>query len=204
MKKNKINNSNNKNVNIGIFLVAIIVSLIVIALFYPKYSEYQEAVATLEQINMKINKNEELIANSDNLQRQLVDLKNEIATKQNVLDENLSDGTFLMELSNIMKEMNVELSSLATENNIELDKVIATPINIEVRGNYQNVKKLVKYLEEEKKAVKISELKFELLKENKKVDSQKEIVTLNSPKGFVNLNIDIIGKFKILIYSQKG
>lgn len=204
MKKSKINITNDKNVNVGLVLVAIIVSLIVIALFYPKYSEYQEAVATLEQINMKINKNEELIANSDNLQKQLVELKNEIASKQNVLDENLSDGTFLMELSNIMKEMNVELSSLATENNIELDKVIATPVNIEVRGNYENVKKLVKYLEEEKKSVKISELKFELLRENKKVDSQKEIVTLNSPKGFVNLNIEIIGKFKILIYSQKG
>ncbi|MGL6104665.1 hypothetical protein [Romboutsia sp.] len=117
---------------------------------YPQYKDYQSKVSTLKGINAEITKYEDGISELPIKKEKLDNLNKEIKIKSRMLSHNMEDGMFLIGLSKLMKEVNVDLLDYSMDEVVPYETFYAIPTSISVRGDYRHVREIMYYLEEQK------------------------------------------------------
>lgn len=140
---------------IGLFVVYIGVFI------YPKFVEYRSSVANLEQIQEQVTTYKNEINNLPQLQEQLASLNEELEEKGQILSKNMEDGMFLVGLSNLMSDLNVEMVSYSVDDTIPFNTFYAIPTTIEVRGNYNHIRKIMNYMEQQSNMTQILDYNME-------------------------------------------
>lgn len=143
---------------IGVFFIILIYGY---AFIYPKYTEYKSLKSNLESINNEIISYESKIDSLPSLENTLENLNKELNTKSKVLDHNMEDGMFLIGLSKLMKNLEVDLITYSLDDPIEYNTFYAIPTTIEVKGNYKRIREIIEYLEEQKNVTQVLDYKME-------------------------------------------
>ena len=154
---------------IGLFVIHISVFI------YPKFVEYRSSVANLEQIQEQITTYQREINNLPQLQEQLASLNEELEEKGQILDSNMEDGMFLVGLSNLMSGLNVEMVSYSVDDTIHFNTFYAIPTSIEVRGDYNHIRNIMDYMEEQSNMTQILDYNMETYIEEPKETTITEI-----------------------------
>lgn len=176
-------------------LVLGIVGLVVVYVMvfvYPGYSEYKASLNNLKQIETQINTYQSQIDNMPTLESQLANLTEEVKAKSKMLSHNMEDGMFLIGLSKIMDGVNVDLVGYTVEDPKPYNTFYAIPTTIEVRGNYNSIREVMEYLEQQKNMTQILDYSMETYIEEEKTESTTQ--QNSSTNGTIVTNIyDKIG-----------
>lgn len=148
-----------KDLNLKEALIVIGIFVVIIGyvgvLIYPRYKEYRSYISQLEQIQQQITNYESEIGNLSNLEKQLTNLNNEIKVQRKKLSHNMEDGMFLVGLSNLINRLDIDLVSYTMDEIISYNSFYAIPTTIEVRGDYNHIRQVMDYLEEQKNTTQI-------------------------------------------------
>ena len=161
---------------IGIF--GILIGYIVVFLL-PKYNECKNTISKLREIDQNISSYESKISTLSILEKQLSTIEKEIEYEKKQLSHNMEDGMFLVGLSNIINSLDVDLVSYIMEDTISYGEFYAIPTTIEVRGNYNYIRHIMSYLEQQKNTTQILDYSMETYIDEDKTDTQ-EIETQSS------------------------
>ena len=142
----------------GIF--AIVITYIGVFLL-PKYNEYRNTADQLKEIEQNITNYESEISTLSILKKQLSIVENEIENERKKLSYNMEDGMFLVGLSNLINSLDVDLVSYNVDDTIPYSNFYAIPTTIEVRGNYNYIRLIMNYLEEQKNTTQILDYSME-------------------------------------------
>ena len=127
----------------------------------PKYNEYKNTAAQLKEIEQNITNYESEISTLSILKKQLSSVENEIENERKKLSYNMEDGMFLVGLSNLINSLDVDLVSYTVDDTIPYSNFYAIPTTIEVRGNYNYIRRIMSYLEEQKNTTQILDYSME-------------------------------------------
>lgn len=148
-----------KELNIKEVLIVILIFVSLLGygyLFvYPKYSELIGSKSNLESIQTQISEYEGKIAQMPALEKNLSSLESELSVKSRILSYNIQDGMFLIGLSNLMNDIDVDLVQYSVDEIKQYDDFYALPATIQVKGNYRNVREIMYYLEEQKNMTQV-------------------------------------------------
>lgn len=122
---------------------------------YPKYTEYKESINSLSIIESNISTYENKILEMPVLQETLNSLNNEINVKSKILAHNMEDGMFLIGLSNLMKQLDVDMVDYSVHEYLPYQTFYAIPTTITVRGDYKNIREIMHYMEFQKNMTQI-------------------------------------------------
>lgn len=164
---------------VGIFVIGSVYLGIVVL---PRYNEYKNSVDQLEKIQQNINTYESEISTLSVLEKQLSSLNNDIKIERKRLSYNMEDGMFLVGLSNLINSLGVDMVSYTMEDTISYNNFYAIPTTIEVRGNYNYIRRIMSYLEEQKNTTQILDYSMETY-----IDE--EVVETRQTESQVNTNI---------------
>ena len=153
----------------GIF--AIIITYIGVFLL-PRYNEYRNTAAQLKEIEQNIINYESEISTLSILKKQLSSVENEIENERKKLSYNMEDGMFLVGLSNLINSLDVDLVSYTVDDTIPYSNFYAIPTTIEVRGNYNYIRRIMSYLEEQKNTTQILDYSMETYIDEDDTDTQ--------------------------------
>lgn len=129
---------------------------------YPKYSEYKSVSNNLQNIELEINKYENSINEMPIKTSQLEDLEREIKVKSRILSYNMEDGMFLIGLSKLMNDLDVELIEYSMEEVVQYNNFNAIPTKIALRGDYKHIREIMYYLEEQKNMTQVLDYNMEV------------------------------------------
>lgn len=147
---------------------------------YPRYSEYKTSVQNLEAIEQQISTYQGQINELPNLEKKIEGLTKELKVKSRILSHNMEDGMFLIGLSKLMGDLNVDLVGYTVEDAKAYNTFYAIPTTIEVRGNYKNIRDIMTYLEEQKNMTQILDYNMETyIEEEKKETTPTQQTTTN-------------------------
>ena len=127
----------------------------------PRYNEYKNTVSQLKEIEQNITNYESEISTLSILKKQLSSIENEIENERKKLSYNMEDGMFLVGLSNLINSLDVDLVSYTVDDTISYSNFYAIPTTIEVRGNYNYIRRIMSYLEEQKNTTQILDYSME-------------------------------------------
>lgn len=128
---------------------------------YPKYQNYKTKLTTLEGINAEITEYEGGISELPIKKEKLDNLNREIKIKSRMLSHNMEDGMFLIGLSKLMNEVDVDLISYTMDEVVPYETFYAIPTTLSVRGDYRHVREIMYYLEEQKNMTQILDYSME-------------------------------------------
>ena len=161
---------------VGIF--SIVIAYVVVFLL-PKYNEYKDTVSKLKEIEQNISSYESEISTLPILEKQLSTIEKEVEYERKKLSHNMEDGMFLVGLSNLINALDVDLVSYNMEETISYGKFYAIPTTIEVRGNYNYIRRIMSYLEEQKNTTQILDYNMETYINDDKDTQQVDIQSSN-------------------------
>lgn len=165
-----------KELNLKETLIVVGVFVIIMAyvgiLILPRYNEYKNSFAQLEQLQQQINTYESDISRLPVLQKELSNLNKEVESAKKKLSYNMEDGMFLIGLSNLINSLDVDLVSYTVDDTITYSNFYAIPTTIEVRGNYNYVRRIMSYLEEQKNTTQILDYSMETYIEEEKEQAE--------------------------------
>lgn len=141
-----------------VFIVIAVILSVIIYIFifiYPKYDDFIAAKKELKNLEFYKNTFEERINEMPVLQETLDNLIEERDSKSRQLAYNMEDGMFLIGLSKKLQEYNVELINYTIEDTIQYDSFYAIPTNIELKGDYKNVRAIIDYMQNQKNITQI-------------------------------------------------
>lgn len=194
---------NTKEIMICIGIFATIIAYIFVFI-YPQYTNYKSYISDLEEVEEQIQDFESKISDLPQLESQLSGLKEEIEEKSKILSNDMEDGMFLVGLSNLMRKLDVKMVGYTVEDTILFDSFYAIPTSIEVRGDYNNIRKIMEYLEKQENITQILDYNMETyIEETEKTQETEEenIVTESSEPKAEGL---IVAKFKFIMYSSNN
>lgn len=128
---------------------------------YPEYKEYKVVKDNLNSINAEITEYEGRISQMPVLEDKLFDLQTEAREKGKILAHNMEDGMFIIGLSKVMSDADVDLVSYDLDEIVPYDNFYAIPTSLTVRGNYRRVREVMYYLEEQKNMTQILDYTME-------------------------------------------
>lgn len=155
-------------------LVITIIALILIYIFvfvYPKYNDFKLVQNKLEDLKAQKSEYELQINKMPELEATLESLEYELDNKSKQLKHNMEDGMFLIGLSKKLQEYNVELINYSIEDSISYDGFYCIPTNIELKGDYKNVRAIMDYMQNQKNITQILDYTIEAYVEQN-VDEQ--------------------------------
>ena len=159
-----------KEILIG--LSSLLVFLIYIFVFmYPKYSQFKQANDTLKDFNYKKVEIQKKINTFDTKKEKVKQLEKELESKSRVLNCNIEDGMFLIGLSKAIKNQEVELVDYTVNAVSKYDNFYMLPITIQLRGNYEKVKRIIHYLENQDNMTQILDFDIQTYEEKQKEES---------------------------------
>lgn len=194
-----------KELNIkDIFIVILIILLLVTYIFvflYPKYKNIENIEDKLNSLQSNKTTYEEKINKLSNLKEDLENLLIEKNDKSNQLAHNMEDGMFLIGLSKKLKEYSVELINYTVEDTIQYEGFYAIPTNIELKGDYKHIRKIIDYMQNQKNITQIldynivpytEELNEENSEETKIVDSIVYWINDSNSNLYHKINCEIL------------
>ncbi|MGL5328901.1 MAG: type 4a pilus biogenesis protein PilO [Peptostreptococcaceae bacterium] len=128
---------------------------------YPRYSEYKASVQNLNNIEQQISTYQGQVNELPNLEKKMDGLKKELKVKSKMLAHNMEDGMFLIGLSKMMGDLNVDLVEYTVDEPKTYETFYAIPTTLEVRGNYKNIREIMVYLEQQKNMTQILDYNME-------------------------------------------
>lgn len=154
-----------KDLNLKETLIVIGILVVIIGyarvFIYPRYKDFRSSVDKLEEVQQQIANHESEISNLPNLEKQLASLNSEIRVQRKTLSHNMEDGMFLVGLSNLINRLGIDLVSYTMDETISYSSFYAIPTTIEIRGNYNNIREVMNYLEEQKNTTQILDYNME-------------------------------------------
>ncbi len=162
---------------VGIFVIGTAYLGIIVL---PRYSEYKNSVTQLEEIQQNITTYESEISTLPVLEKQLASLNNDIKIERKKLSYNMEDGMFLVGLSNLINSLGVDMVSYTMEDTIPYNTFYAIPTTIEVRGNYNYIRRIMSYLEEQKNTTQILDYSMETYIDEEVVETQQTESQVNT------------------------
>ena len=130
-------------------------------LIYPNIKKVGNSLEQLNEMQDQIASYEAEIDNIPNLKKELLNLENELNDEKKKLSHNMEDGMFLVGLSNLINDLDIDLVSYTMEDVIPYNSFYAIPTNIEVRGNYNYIRQVMSYLEDQKNTTQILDYSME-------------------------------------------
>ena len=130
-------------------------------LIYPNWKKVKSSLDELDTMQEQIANYELNINNIPNLEKELSYLESELDNEKKMLSHNMEDGMFLVGLSNLINSLGIDLVSYTVEDTIPYNSFYAIPTNIEVRGNYNHIRTVMSYLEEQKNTTQILDYNME-------------------------------------------
>ena len=117
-----------KELNIKEILVVISVFIVflgyIFLFIYPEYSELKQAKVSLKFLQNKRVDLQEKIDEMSMLEKKVTNLESELEIKSKILEYDIQDGMFLIGLSKLMNEVNVELIEYSVDEIKEYDNFI--------------------------------------------------------------------------------
>lgn len=162
---------------VGIFVIGIAYLGIIVL---PRYNEYKNSVTQLEEIQQNITTYESEISTLPVIEKQLASLNNDIKIERKKLSYNMEDGMFLVGLSNLINSLGVDMVSYTMEDTIPYNTFYAVPTTIEVRGNYNYIRRIMSYLEEQKNTTQILDYSMETYIDEEVVETQQTESQVNT------------------------
>lgn len=152
---------------------------------YPIYKDFRSSVSELEQVQQQIVNHESEISNLPNLEKQLASLNSEMRVQRKTLSHNMEDGMFLVGLSNLINRLDIDLVSYTMDETIPYSSFYAIPTTIEIRGDYNNIREVMNYLEEQKNTTQILDYNMETyieeIESKTTQDAQIQTQVVNNP-----------------------
>lgn len=154
---------------------------------YPEYKEYKVVKDNLNSINAEITEYEGRISQMPVLEDKLFDLQTEAREKGKILAHNMEDGMFIIGLSKVMSDADVDLVSYDLDEIVPYDNFYAIPTSLTVRGNYRRVREVMYYLEEQKNMTQILDYTMEthMVEESTNTNTTTSISTTKVPDSTV-------------------
>lgn len=149
---------------------------------YPKYTTYKTARYNLDSIQSEISTYEGKIDNMPNLQNNLISFKKERDLKSKELSHNMEDGMFLIGLSKVLDDCDVNLVSYNVEETIQYETFYSIPTTIELIGDYNDVKEVMHYMETQKNVTQILDYSMDTYIEEKESNETDNNTTLPESK----------------------
>lgn len=163
---------------IGVFGAIVVYGF---AFIYPKYTDFKIATDNLNSIETQIQEYENRINSMPALKSKLESLQSELNVKSKKLAHNMEDGMFLIGLSKVMDNYDVDLVSYYEEEIIPYETFYAIPTTIEVRGDYRNIREVMYYMETQKNMTQILDYSMEnYIEEKESSTSVLESKTMDS------------------------
>ncbi|MGL5695036.1 MAG: type 4a pilus biogenesis protein PilO [Peptostreptococcaceae bacterium] len=138
---------------------------------YPRYAEYKASVDNLESIENQISTYQGQINELPILEEKMESLTKELNSKSKMLSHNMEDGMFLIGLSKLMSDLNVDMVGYTVDEPKVYNTFYAIPTTLEVRGNYKNIREVMTHLEQQKNMTQILDYNMETYIEEVKVDT---------------------------------
>lgn len=168
-----------KELNIKEILVVISVFIVflgyIFLFIYPEYSELKQAKVSLKFLQNKRVDLQEKIDEMSMLEKKLTNLESELEIKSKILEYDIQDGMFLIGLSKLMNEVNVELIEYSVDEIKEYDNFYALPATIQIRGDYQNIGKIIYYLEDQENMTQVLNFDIKTYEEEKNENKSTEV-----------------------------
>lgn len=138
---------------------------------------------------------------------QLKSIEDEIVASKSKLKFSMDDGLFIIKLGNELKKNNVLLNIFQPKEIVKNNNFLTLPINIGIRGDYRDVKKILVYLENNSNHTEVTSLSFVSQHENGQKQSIQNRLLL-TPDGIPQesaqnalLNGRISAEIAVAIYS---
>ena len=167
-----------------VFIVIAVILSVIIYIFifiYPKYDDFIAAKKELKNLEFYKNTFEERINEMSVLQETLDNLIEERDSKSRQLAYNMEDGMFLIGLSKKLQEYNVELINYTIEDTIQYNSFYAIPTNIELKGDYKNVRAIIDYMQNQKNITQILDYNITAyIEENSNEEATNESIIIDS------------------------
>ena len=183
-----------KDLNIkDVFIsILIILSLVIYAFIfiYPKYNDFIEAKNKLNRLEVSKNTYEYKIHEIAILEGDLNNLINERDNKSEQLKHNMEDGMFLIGLSKNLQKYNIELVSYSIEDTIKYEGFYAIPTNIELKGDYKHIRKIIDYMEEQKNITQVLDYSIASYTEELNQENTEEIKIIDPIVYWINESTD--------------
>lgn len=159
MSSDKNKNILQKELNTKDILIVISIFIMflgyIFLFIYPQFSEFKQSKVSLELLKSKRIDLQKKIDDMTVLEEKVISLESELEDKSKILKYDIHDGMFLIGLSKLMNEMNVELIEYSIDEIKEYDNFYALPATIKIRGDYQKVKKIIDYLEDQENVTQV-------------------------------------------------
>ena len=170
-----------KELNKKEILLAIVVILIAglygYMIVYPKYIEYKSIYNELSKVESEIKSHEEEIFLYPHRETKLKRLTSTLDIKTRKLDHNMEDGIFLMGLSDFMDRVSVDLLGYNIGEVINYEKFYAIPTTLTIRGDYEQVREVMNYIETQSNMTQILDYNIESY-----IETQEEKVVVEKEK----------------------
>ena len=171
-----------KELNIKEIFIVISVFVIffsyVYVFIYPKYSEFIESRSNLESLQSQSGNLEDEIAQMSIIEKNVESLENELKVKSKILSYDIQDGMFLIGLSNLMSEVDVDLIQYSVEDIKQYDNFYALPATIQVRGSYKNVREIMHYLEKQENMTQVLDFDIKTYEEEEDISQSENISSI--------------------------
>lgn len=171
-----------KELNIKEIFIVISVFVIffsyVYVFIYPKYSEFIESRSNLESLQNQSDKLEDEIAQISIIEKNVESLENELKVKSKILSYDIQDGMFLIGLSNLMSEVDVDLIQYSVEDIKQYDNFYALPATIQVRGSYKNVREIMHYLEKQENMTQVLDFDIKTYEEEEDTNQSENVSSI--------------------------
>lgn len=137
---------------------------------YPPYSQLKLSKGRLESLQSERLGLQKKIEEMPMLEEKVSNLESELEIKSKILKYNIKDGMFLIGLSKFMNELNVELIDYSVNEIKEYKNFYALPTTIQVRGDYQDIRRIINYLEQQNNMTQVLNFDIKTYEEDKKQD----------------------------------
>ena len=148
---------------------------------YPRYTQYKAASSNLASLEEQVSDYESQINEMPQKQEQLNSLEEELRIKSAIINHDMEDGMFLIGLSKLMEDINIDLVDYSVEETTPYNTFNAIPMSISLRGNYLNIREIMYYMEEQKNMTQILDYNVETFIDEENGDTEETVVKTPNP-----------------------